>query len=128
MQYGLKALYGSQHVPEFDLMERPAAGGRCVADRPRAGGDRDGAFAAYRKDCGGGGAMGAVLIVVAVHVDAMRASQLQREGAGGDMRWCLRGGIAVAASRDRGGGVAMGTASGMERKTIGWNRMMWNQF
>ena len=86
MQYGLKALYGSQHVPEFDLMERPAAGGRCVADRPCAGGDRDGAFAAYRKDCGGGGAMGAVSIVVAVHVDAMRASQLQREGAGGDMR------------------------------------------
>jgi len=116
MQYGLKALYGSQHVPEFNLMERPAAGGRCVADCPCAGGDRDGAFAAYRKDCGGGGAMGAVSIVVAVHVDAMRASQLQREGAGGDMRWC------------RDAGVAMGTASGMERKTIGWNRMMWNQF
>ena len=57
MQYGLKALYGSQHVPEFNLMERPAAGGRCVADRPRAGGDRDGAFAAYRKDCGGGGGL-----------------------------------------------------------------------
>ena len=69
--------------------------------------------------------MGAASIVVAIHVDAMRASQLQREGAGGNMRWCLREGIAVAASRGRGG-VAMGTASGVERKTIGWNRMTWN--
>ena len=56
--------------------------------------------------------MGAVSIIVAVHVDAMRVSQLQREGAGGDMRWCLRGGIAVAASRDRGGGVCDGHGVG----------------
>ena len=43
MQYGLNALYGSKHVPEFNLMERPPAGGRhqqavaaCFSDYPRA--------------------------------------------------------------------------------------------